>query len=90
MLDPVAVERAEKSIDEFISSRSKARDKVNADADLLSASEHQRRERIRERNRVLWIDHYATLAESFALRSSEYQRRARALEQGLTKGVSDA
>jgi hypothetical protein len=81
MLDPVAVERAEKSIDEFINSRSKAKEKANADADFLSASEHQRRNKIRERNRVLWINHYATLAESFALRSAEYQRLARALEQ---------
>jgi len=80
MLDPVAVERAEKSIDEFINSRSKAKDKANLDADLLSASEHQRQKKIRERNRVLWIKHYAGLAESLALRSAEYQRRARALE----------
>jgi hypothetical protein len=83
MLDPVAVERAEKSIDEFINARSKAKDKANLDADLLSASEHQRQKKIREANRVLWINHYASLAESFALRSAEYQRLARDLKEGV-------
>jgi hypothetical protein len=86
MLDYVATERAEKSLDEFINSRSRAKYKANADADLLSASEHQRQKKIREANRVLWINHYATLAESLALRSAEFQRRARALEQNGIEG----
>ena len=80
MLDPVAVERAEKSIDEFINSRSKAKDKANADADSWRISGYQREKKRREHNRLLWINYYATLAESLAMRSAEYQRRARTLE----------
>ncbi len=80
LIDVEAMEVAEAQLDQFIERRSKAKDKANAAADLLSASENKRRKKIREANRVLWIKHYATLAESLALRSAEYQRRARALE----------
>ncbi len=60
--------------------REDSRADATAESSAAKLSEHQRRKRIRERNRVLWIDYYATLAESFALRSAEFQRRARALE----------
>ncbi len=84
MLDPVAVERAEKSIGEFINSRSKAKDKANADADLWRISEDQRKDKRREHNRALWIDFYMNQSEAFAMRSAEFQRRARALEQRVS------
>ncbi len=60
--------------------RADTRADASAESSAAKLSEDQRNERVRERNRVLWINHYATLAESLALRSAEYQRRARALE----------
>ncbi len=82
MPDVEAIEVAEAQLDQFIERRSKAKDKANADADSWRISEYQRKNKRREHNRLLWIDHYATLAETLALRSAEYQRRARALEGG--------
>jgi hypothetical protein len=74
------VDKLESELDRLIERRSKAKDKANADADSWRISGYQRQKKIREANRVLWIRYYADLAESFALRSAEFQRRARALE----------
>ncbi len=54
MLDPVAVERAEKELDNFINSRSKAKDKANAEADLWRISEAAHREKKQDANRLAW------------------------------------
>ena len=63
MLDPIAVERAEKSPDEFINSRSKAKDKANAEADLWRISEIKHRERRREEHRLAWYCFHLDQAE---------------------------
>lgn len=61
--------------------RADTRDDATAETRAAKESERRRREKIRERNRELWIDHYRALAESLALRSAEFQRKARALEE---------
>ncbi len=57
-----------------------SQDEASAEANSAKLSERQRRHKIREHNRELWIDYYSNLAEALALRSAEYQRKARALE----------
>jgi hypothetical protein len=61
MLDPVAVERAEKSIDEFINSRSKAKEKANKEEEEWRASERRVREKRRRENRAAWLEHHAQM-----------------------------
>ena len=63
MLDPVAVERAEKSLDEFINSRSKAKDKANSEADLWRISERAHLEKRRAEHRDQWLDFHLGQAE---------------------------
>jgi hypothetical protein len=46
-------------------------------------SERERQAKTREQNGLLWIDYYIDLAESLALCSAEYQRRAHALGAAL-------
>jgi hypothetical protein len=58
MLDPVAAERAEKSIDEFINARSKAKEKANEEEALWKASERRVQERRRRENRQSWLEYY--------------------------------
>ncbi len=57
-----------------------SQDEASAEATSAKLTEHQRRQRIREHHRLLWVDYYMNLAEALALRSAEYQRKARALE----------
>jgi len=58
MLDPVAVERAEKSLDEFINSRSKEKGKANAEADLWRISERIHLEKLRRENAAAWCSYH--------------------------------
>ncbi len=63
MLDPVKVEAAEKQIDAFINSRSKAKDKANSEADLWRISEIKHREQRREEHRLAWYCFHLDQAE---------------------------
>jgi hypothetical protein len=76
VLDPVAVERAEKSLDEFINSRSKAKDKANAEADLWRISERRQREKQREELRLAWHSYEMHMCELHASLSEEHRAKA--------------
>ena len=85
MLDPVAVDRAEKQIDVFINSRSKAKDRANAEADLWRISERKHRERRREEHRLAWYCFHLDQAERLrrtmeALISKHEEAAARLLQ----------
>lgn len=56
-------------------------DEASAEARAERASEHQRRECNRERNRLLWIDHFQRLAENHRQLSEEHDARARLLRE---------
>jgi hypothetical protein len=57
--------------------------RANGEARAAKESERERQAKTREQNGLLWIDYYMDLAESLALRSAEYQRRAHALGAAL-------
>ncbi len=76
VLDPVAVERAEKSIDELMNSRSKAKDKANAEADLWRISERRQREKQREEHRLAWHSYEMHMCELHASLSEEHRVKA--------------
>ncbi len=80
MIDDVAaVERAEKSLDEFINSRSKAKDKANELAAAWARSEAVHREKLRRENRALWYEFHLRLADSHARIADENRAKAEAL-----------
>lgn len=81
--DVVATERAEKSIDEFINSRSKAREKANAEEELWRASERRHRERRRERNRALWRAYHLERAECLERTAAELAASHRSKAEAL-------
>jgi hypothetical protein len=88
MLDPVAVERAEKSINEFINARSKAKKKANEEEELWKASERLHKEKLREENRSEWISFFDRMAQCHARIAEDYERRAEALyDKILEKGT---
>jgi DNA repair ATPase RecN len=72
MLDPVAVERAERSLDEFINSRSKAKDKANELEEAWAKSERKHRQRQREENREVWRCFYLEQAERLERTAAEH------------------
>ncbi len=81
VFDVEAMDKLESELDRLIERRAREAKDANAVEELWKQSKGAHQARRREANRVLWINHYATLAESLALRSAEYQRRARALER---------
>ena len=81
MLDPVAVERAEKSLDEFINSRSKAKDKANAEEVMYAESVRIHHAKRLERNRWEWVRFFDRMALSHRELSEDYERRAEGLLQ---------
>ncbi len=83
MLDSVAVERAEKSLDEFINSRSKAKDKANAEADLWRRSEIRQLEKRREANRRAWAIFHLSQATRLEATAAELARGHRARAAAL-------
>jgi hypothetical protein len=83
VLDPVAVERAEKSIDELMNSRSKAKDKANAEADLWRISERRQLEKRRETNREAWRAYHLRQAERLEATAAELARDHRARAEAL-------
>ena len=92
MLDPIAVERAEKSLDEFINSRSKAKDKANTEADLWRISEIKHRERCREERRLAWycfhLDQAERLRRTMSALVAEHEAAAAKLQEQLPKGAT--
>jgi hypothetical protein len=58
LFDVDKIEAVEASLDAFINSRSKAKEKANAEEELWRASERRVREKRRRSNRQAWIDHY--------------------------------
>ncbi len=79
MLDSVAVERAEKSIGELMNSRSKAKDKANAEADLWRISERRHREKRRQENRAAWYSHHEHMRDLHQGLADEHRIKAEAL-----------
>ncbi len=86
MLDHAAVEQAEKSLDEFINSRSKQREEANAVEALWRTSERVHAAKRREENKTLWFTYYSQLAHSCRQRAEEYEARAEALLVNQPKG----
>ncbi len=84
MLDPVAAERAEKSIDAFINSRSKAKAKANSEADLWRISERAHQEKLRRENAAAWCSYHLSQAERLERTAAELadSHRRRAAELG--------
>ncbi len=84
MLDPVAVERAEKSLDEFINSRSKEKGKANSEADLWRISERRHHEKLRRENAAAWCSYHLGQAERLERTAAELAatHRRRAAELG--------
>jgi len=84
MLDPVAVERAEKSLDEFINSRSKAKEKANAEEDLWRISERRHLSKLRRENAAAWRSYHLSQAERLERTAAELaaSHRQRAAELG--------
>jgi hypothetical protein len=79
MLDPVAVERAEKSLDEFVNSRSKSKDKANEVEAMYAASARRHHARLREQNRWEWIRFFEHMRALHSSLAREHEARARAL-----------
>jgi hypothetical protein len=77
----VDVEQASAQIDTLIERRASQREKANSLEAMWAASERKHKARIREQNRQAWIAHYSLLAESLALRSAAFARKAKALMQ---------
>jgi hypothetical protein len=78
LFDIEATEKAEKSLDEFINRRAKAKEKANAEEEFWAEQDCRHRERRREANRKLWIDYYGSMhrvhlgiAEGHARRRSQ-------------------
>ena len=92
MLDPVAVERAEKSLDEFINSRSRAKDKANAEADLWRISERKHREKLQEEHRLAWYCYHLDTAErlrrTMTALVEKHEAAAASLLEQLPKGTT--
>src|SRR4051812_34878742 len=57
-VDVDRIEAAEKSIDAFINSQSKAKTRANEEADLWKASERRVQEIRRRENREAWLEYY--------------------------------
>jgi len=80
--DVVAIEKAEKSIDAFIDSRSKARLKANKEEEREKARERSRKKREREQNLRRWIDYHERLSLKHASIASDHaDRRQRLLQE---------
>jgi hypothetical protein len=63
--------------------RQDTRDEATAEATNAKLTERQRRERIRQENRLAWVEHEVLLAENHRKLSEEHEARARALlEEG--------
>ncbi len=84
VFDVAAVERAEKSLDEFINSRSKEKGKANSEADLWRISERIHREKLRRENAAAWCSYHLSQAERLERTAAELaaSHRQRAAELG--------
>ena len=87
MLDPVAVERAEKSLDEFINSRSKEKGKANSEADLWRISERIHQEKLRRENAAAWCSYHLGQAERLERTAAELAASHRRLAAELGGGA---
>ncbi len=83
MLSVERTEAAEKELDRFINSRSKDREKANAEAALERAEDLRRHDEYREECRELWAIHLRRLAGSYLRLARDARRRARALETNV-------
>ncbi len=83
MLDHAAVERAEKSIDEFINARSKGKEEANELAEMWAASERRHQEKRRRENVAAWKEFHLRTAEGLertaASLAADHRARAEAL-----------
>ena len=82
LYDAAAAEKAEKSIDAFINSRSKTKARANEEEELWRASERRVQERRRRENREGWISFYGRMqAIHQGLAEEHASRRARLLAE---------
>jgi hypothetical protein len=77
LFDIEAAEKAEKSMDEFVNRRSKAKEKANAQEELLRATERRHRRKIRLAKSHAWIDYFDHLALCHERRAVEFRDRSR-------------
>lgn len=77
LFDIEAAEKAEKSIDEFINRRSKAKEKANAEEELWRASVRRHRRKVRLANGHAWINYFEHLAACHKRRAEEFRDRSR-------------
>ena len=75
-MDVARIEQAEKSLDEFINTRSRAKKKANALANELAQAERARLDRRRQENTKAWAEHYLGMATSHARLAADYEERA--------------
>jgi hypothetical protein len=90
MLDPVAAERAERSIDEFINACSKAKKKANAEEEAWKESTRRVNLKRQRENREAWTAHHGHMHRlHLALATEHADRRSRLLAEdyaGLDEG----
>jgi len=79
-VDPIKVERAEKEIDRFISTRSEAKKKANAESLAYEASLKKREHERREQNRLGWLEHDRRLLRHYQRCVSEMEERIEKLK----------
>ncbi len=87
MLDPVAAERGEKEVDNFVErmiaqNPQNGRAKANEEAARQKAEDHRRLQAMREENRAAWITHLRKSARVHLQMARSARSRARALESG--------
>jgi hypothetical protein len=81
-LDVEAVGRAEASIDAFINSRSKAKERANEEEALWKASERRVQQKRREANRQEWLRFYERMNHlHLGLAAEHADRRSRLLAE---------
>jgi hypothetical protein len=85
MLDPVAVERAESEIDNFILKRNRDREDANRVEAAWALSEARHRARRREENRAAWLEYYEKMNRlHLGIAAEHASRRSRLLAEDYT------
>ena len=81
-LDVEAVARAEASIDAFINSRSRAKEKANTEEEAWKESTRKVNEKRRRANRWAWISHHGHMHSlHLALASEHASKRSRLMAE---------
>ena len=82
LFDVGRIEAAEQSIDAFINSRSKAKEKANREEELWRASERRALAKRRQENRQSWLEYYERMNRiHLGLAEEHASRRVRLLAE---------